>query len=178
MLKLVWNGMPCMCVITGRTSVALCSHLNSEQTEMLRRVSRQKYIKQWWDATVNKYPRTERWVSVCVVYCAADWNTMLYIQSLECSADHKRTNSWNKMFFFLKVYKLVNWQHSKGNTTTTWEDKSSPRKESEHRCQRSATRACKASCFTSLLGHALGISSAVDWLAIVLRLPSPERKAY
>lgn len=42
----------------------------------------QEYIKQWWDSTVNKYARTERWVSVCVVYCAADWNTMLYIQQV------------------------------------------------------------------------------------------------
>lgn len=29
--------------------------------------------------------------------------------------------------------------------------------------------------FTSLLAHSLGISSVVDWLSIVLRLPSPEK---
>lgn len=71
----------------------------------------QEYIKQWRDATVNKYARTERWVSVCVVYCAADWNTMLYIQQVLCWPQKNKFMEQNVSF--LKVYKLVNWQHSK-----------------------------------------------------------------
>lgn len=54
---------------------------------------------------------------------------------------------------------------------------STHREESEHRCQRSTACACKGSCFTSFLAHSLGISFVVDWLAIVLRLPSPEKAA-
>ena len=71
-----------------------------------------------------------------------------------------------------------NWRCLKNVTLATMqEDKAVTERNLSARGRRSATRACLASCFTSLWAHSLGISSDLDWLLVVLSSPPPEEAA-
>lgn len=65
--------------------------------------------------------RTEHWVSICVVYCAADWDTMLNIQSLgsiqwtlTATKEQSVELAWNKMY----ICWSKSWECSRCNTSS------------------------------------------------------------